>query len=128
MSAAPVTGGCHCGTLRFEADLDLAAPSYRCNCSICTKSRTWLMFSPRAGIRITTGAASLSRYRFGQERIAHCFCPVCGIKTHAETSDGIAVMVAALDLMSEQFAALALHWFDGATDRFDQPPAITSYL
>ncbi|WRH61846.1 MAG: GFA family protein [Fuscovulum sp.] len=128
MNMAKHEGGCHCGAIRFEADLDLTAPSYRCNCSICTKTRTWLMFTPRAGFHVLSGEAVMSRYRFGQERIAHCFCAVCGVKTHGETPDGVAVMVAALDLSPEVFAGLELIWFDGANDKFGEPPAITSYL
>lgn len=49
------SGSCHCGAVRFECDVDLAA-TRRCNCSFCLKTRFWKAFA-------MAGEAMLSDYQ-----------------------------------------------------------------
>ncbi len=121
-----VTGGCHCGAVQVSAELDLSAVTYRCNCSICRKSRNWI--APVAAVEVTQGAEDIRRYRFGPKKIAHCFCKICGVKVFGQSDDGAALSVAALDLTAEQFAGLSVTYVDGLQDRFTASPAVTSYL
>ncbi|MDZ5637016.1 GFA family protein [Janthinobacterium sp. GMG1] len=73
-------GSCHCGAVRFAAEIDLAAPSLRCNCSFCLKVRCWASHVPPSAFRLLSGEADLSEYRFGAGRERHYFCRHCGVR------------------------------------------------
>jgi hypothetical protein len=75
------TGGCHCGAVRYEADVDLSQGTVRCNCSICAKARAWLAAVDPGAFRLLRGEDALSTYTFGPKRIRHMFCKHCGIKS-----------------------------------------------
>jgi hypothetical protein len=72
-------GGCHCGTVRFEAEIELKELT-TCNCSICGKSGAIMTFVPSGQARYTAGEASLTDYQFGKKTIHHAFCKVCGVR------------------------------------------------
>ena len=69
------TGGCHCGKVRFSADVDLSKPVIECNCSHCQGKGFLLAFGPRAALELEQGEDALVEYRFNTHKIAHQFCP-----------------------------------------------------
>jgi hypothetical protein len=60
-------GSCHCGAVRFAADLDLAQGTAKRNCSICLRTRAWMGFVSADDFRPLAGESSLRDYQFGGE-------------------------------------------------------------
>ena len=87
-------GGCHCGRVRYEAKLDLSKPVLSCNCSMCGRTGTLLMFIPATQFTLKSGEDSLTDYQFNHQVIHHLFCKVCGIKSFARgtSPDGSATV------------------------------------
>ena len=76
-------GGCHCGRIAFEVEGELKRVN-ECNCSHCRPKGYLLWFVPREQLRLATPEADMSTYRFNKHRIAHHFCPVCGVAPFAD--------------------------------------------
>jgi hypothetical protein len=133
-------GSCHCGAVRFEADVDIAAGTIKCNCSSCTKARSWLIFAPADRFRCVAGEESQADYEWtppGREgpTIEFHFCKTCGIRLPArgllEAMGGAfyAVQVQLLDNVDlEELAAAPINYVDGRHDHYDRPPADTRFL
>ncbi len=141
MALKTYSGSCHCGAVRFEADLDLASGTTRCNCSHCSKWRAWFTLAKGAErFRLVQGADAISEYRWtppGQPGpfLTFSFCKNCGIRTFAggelEALGGVfrAVPIATLDdVPADELAAAPVSYIDGRHGRFDQPPEDTRLL
>lgn len=128
------SGGCHCGAVRYEVDVDLSQGTLKCNCSICGKARSWLAFVGNSDFRLLKGADALSDYRFASQNIHHLFCKTCGIKSFARArtpdgGEGVTVLVSCLEnVPAAELAALPVMYVDGLHDDFRSPPAETRYL
>ena len=127
-------GSCHCGRVRFEADIDLAQGTFKCNCSICTKVRNWLAAVAPADFRLLAGESELTEYQFHTRRVHHLFCRHCGVRPFGwgDTPDAgkfYAVSVACLDDVDPaELIGAPVQYVDGRNERWDQVPAETRHL
>jgi len=76
-----VTGGCHCGAVRFEALSEAEPELLNCNCSICSATGYLHLFIPHDRFKLLEGETNLTSYRFGSGEAEHLFCKTCGIKS-----------------------------------------------
>lgn len=126
-------GRCHCGAVTFEADLDLTQPSFRCNCSICRRTRFWPAVARADGFRLLSGEAELTQYLFNTRKNQHYFCRVCGVRAYGVGTDTpIGVMIGVNlgcleDVTDEALSRIPVTYVDGLHDRF-APPEFVSHL
>ena len=127
-------GSCHCGAVKFTADTDLAQGTFRCNCTICFKSRAWLAPVPAGDFRLVEGESSLQNYQFGKKRLHHYFCKQCGVRPFSRGADPkgnpmYAVRVNCLDgVEAQEFVQAPVKYFNMLHDDFKNPPAETRHL
>ena len=76
-----VRGACHCGAVRFTADVDARPTVLDCNCSICGKTGFRHLIVPHARFHLEQGEEALTSYRFGTGAADHLFCRFCGVKS-----------------------------------------------
>ena len=76
-----ISGGCHCGAVRFEAEVPDAVEVLDCNCSICSATGFRHLMVPHDHFRLISGDDKLTSYRFGTGAANHLFCRICGIKS-----------------------------------------------
>ena len=126
-------GGCHCGAVRYQVQLDLGQGTFKCNCSICAKARSWLATAAAGDFRLLSGEAELTEYLFHRRRIHHLFCRRCGVRSFgwgeapgsAPEAGGkfYAIHVNCLDdLAPEDLVNAPVAYIDGRGDRWQSAP------
>jgi hypothetical protein len=136
------SGSCHCGQVKFEADIDFTEGTGKCNCSICAKSRYWgIVIKPEA-FRLLQGERELTDYQFKSDdpqfawkRGSSEFCRHCGIRPFGRGDVPeiggafVSINLAALDNadVSEIFQE-PIRYADGRHDNWQNTPAETRHL
>ena len=75
------SGQCHCGAVRFTADVAEPMRGARCDCSICAIKGAVTVGTPLDGLEVTQGKDLLTLYQFNTGTAKHYFCSTCGVKS-----------------------------------------------
>jgi hypothetical protein len=134
-------GSCHCGALRFTAEIDLAQGIRKCNCSFCWKLGYRKSLVPYDALQITNGKSEMREYAPKKSNwppgdIDHYYCGDCATHTfsrgYLEKEMGgnfWAVNVACLDdITEEELDSAPAIYEDGKRDRQDRVPELNRYL
>jgi hypothetical protein len=109
-----VQGGCHCGTVRYEAELtEPPVEALDCNCSVCRMTGFLHIIVAHDRFKLLAGGDALASYRFGSGAAEHLFCRHCGVKSFYQPRshpDAWSVNANCLDAPIE----LKIGKFDGA--------------
>ena len=130
MTSTTYKGSCHCGAVRYEADIDLAQGTSKCNCTYCLKARSWKAFVRPSAFRLIEGADSVVGYRGHPQASEKYHCATCGVRTHECGSadymggDFVGVFVTTLDdVTPEELVATPIRYLDGRHDDWQNSPA-----
>lgn len=117
-SSTPRThaGGCHCGAVRFEVELD-ATTGTMCNCTVCTKIASVGAIVKPAAFRLVSGEDSLSTYEWGGRTAQRKFCKHCGVHCfgygHLDVLGGDYVSINLNTLDDFDLSQVQLSYWDG---------------
>ena len=130
------TGSCHCGAIRFEADVDISGGTGKCNCTICAKMRLWSVDAKPEVFRLIAGEADLTDYQGNNKVAHHVFCKRCGVRPfewvdmpNMSSSKYYNINVACLDGVDiDELVAAPVTYYDGRNDNWGAKPAETRHL
>ncbi len=120
MSKKTFHGSCHCGKIKFQANLDLSQETGKCNCTFCRKNSYWSIKPSSEDFKLLQGQDSITEYTNDPAMGYYVFCKHCGsmpfgISKKTEwTHDGASIKISSLDDISvEELASLKIEYFNG---------------
>ncbi|HMJ52249.1 MAG TPA: GFA family protein [Polyangiaceae bacterium] len=118
-------GTCHCGDVRFEAEIDATAGS-RCNCSVCTKTSITGGVVKPAAFALLTDESKLSMYEWASKTQQRYFCKRCGVhcfgRGHLEQLGGDYVSVNLNCIDDIDLRDVSLIFWDGRHNNWQGGP------
>jgi hypothetical protein len=128
-------GSCHCGAIRYEADIDLSRGTGRCNCTFCLKTRSWATYLKPEAFRLTPGSEEGVGYHKHPAAPVKYHCARCGVLTHARGDADymggpfVCVFVTTLDDASpEELLSGPIRYSDGLHNDWTHAPAEIRHL
>lgn len=114
-------GGCHCGAVRFEVELDPSTGTM-CNCTVCTKIASIGAIVKPAAFTLLSGEDSLSSYEWGAKVARRRFCKHCGVhcfgQGHLDVLGGDFVSINLNCLDDFDLSRIKLSYWDGRHDNW----------
>lgn len=131
MAIQTYTGSCHCGDVRFEADLDLSEGGGKCNCSICSKTRNWSAATKPDKFRLLSDPDDVTDYTPTQNGPVHWpFCKRCGVRSYGHgnvpeiVGEFVSIQIACLDgVDAETLASMPVRYCNGRDNDWMSAPS-----
>jgi hypothetical protein len=79
-------GGCDCGQVRYQVELNLGACSERCICKRCSTPNFWGALVEPAAFKLLTGEDCLNDYTVNARGVHHLVCKHCGSRSFCRGS------------------------------------------
>lgn len=134
MASKLYNGSCHCGRVKYQAEIDLSQGTGKCNCTMCRKARSWSVTIQPSAFKLLAGEDALSDYS-RHEAVHHLFCKHCGVRTfgrgYIEEMGGAYVSVALGsldDVTPEELIAAPVRYFNGLDNAWMDTPSETRHL
>lgn len=129
-------GGCHCQSVRFEAQIDFSQGTARCNCTFCSKARLWFVKVRPEAFRLLSDENALTVYQGKNPVALHPLCKQCGVHVfdridmpNATGLPYININITCVDELDvDEALSTPIVYVNGLQNDWGNPPSETRHL